>query len=223
MAGSGLLLMAVAAAFSYGYAHAQLLVEGDAEATLSNLISQSLLFKAEIGGWVLILLSDVAVAGACYLLLKPVHPKLSLLGGALRLLYSVILGAAVWRLFAVLPLVNRAVASPEEIAGPLGEQIMSHLQSFESVWSIGLIMFGAHLLVLGILAFKARGIPKWVGLLLLIASAGYLVTHTLALLGPDIEDIRVMLDQILTVPMAAGELAFALWLLFKGGRKPVHA
>lgn len=87
---------------------------------------------------------------------------------------------------------------------------------------MGLIVFGLHLLVLGLLAIKARGIPKWVGMLLLIASAGYLVTHTLGLLGPGVEDIRGVMDQILTVPMAVGELAFALWLLLQGGRKPIH-
>lgn len=221
-AGAGLIIMALAAAFSYGYAHSALVIPGNADATLHNLILQKGLFRAEISGWVLILLCDIAVALACYRFLKPVHTNLSLLGAGLRLVYTAVLGLAILHLADVLRLVSAPGAADGAAAHQLADEAMTSLLAFESVWSTGLIVFGTHLLALGLLALKARGIPNWVGILLLVAAAGYVVTHTLTLFGPRYEELRTTLDMILTAPMAAGELAFALWLLFSGGKKPVH-
>lgn len=46
IAGTALMIMMLAAAFSYGFVHASLLVAGDAEATMQNIISNNSLFKA---------------------------------------------------------------------------------------------------------------------------------------------------------------------------------
>ncbi|WP_145048970.1 DUF4386 family protein [Paenibacillus xylanexedens] len=45
--GLALLLMAVAAGFAYGYAHNQLLVQGNAEKTVQNLFLHNNLYTAE--------------------------------------------------------------------------------------------------------------------------------------------------------------------------------
>lgn len=79
IAGTSLIVMALAASFSYGYVHENLVVQGNASATFNNINSANMLFKAEIFGWVIILITDIVVAWAFYIFLKPIHKNLSLL------------------------------------------------------------------------------------------------------------------------------------------------
>ena len=87
-AGTSLIITALAAFFSYGYAHGTLVNFEDAGATLDNLMSSSMLFKAEILGWLIVLICDIIVAWAFYVFLKPYHYHLSLLGAWFRLIYN---------------------------------------------------------------------------------------------------------------------------------------
>ncbi|AJY74856.1 DUF4386 domain-containing protein [Paenibacillus beijingensis] len=217
-AGTALMIMAVAAFFSYGFVHVSLLVQGDANATFQNIISQNHLFKAEIFGWIIILICDIVAAWSCYVYLKPINQHLSLLGAWLRLAYAAILGAAIMNLLLVLLLSNGTDDLSSFTFNQLGEQVMLHLKAFDSIWSLGLIVFGGHLLILGILALRSDNIPKWIGSLLLLAAIGYSLIHFCKLFFEDYEEIRKILEYVFTVPMIAGETGFGLWLLFKGGK-----
>jgi hypothetical protein len=88
--------------FSNGFVHGNLVVQGDASATFDNITSSKMLFKAEIFGWLIILIIDIVVAWAFYIFLEPIHKSLSLLGAWLRLAYAAILGMAIMNLIVVL-------------------------------------------------------------------------------------------------------------------------
>ncbi|WP_192703225.1 DUF4386 domain-containing protein [Paenibacillus sp. OAS669] len=217
-AGISLIVMALAAFFSYGYAHGTLINFEDADATLNRLMSSSMLFKAEILGWLIILICDIIVAWAFYVFLKPYHHHLSLLGAWFRLIYTSILGAAILNLFIVMILTGQAnvqilLETPQQQA-----QVMVALAAFESTWSFGLIVFGGHLLITGLVAYKADPIPRWISILLLIAALGYLFTHLFSIVYAQENKAIEILTMILTVPMTIGELGFGLWLLFRGGK-----
>ncbi|WP_042197233.1 DUF4386 domain-containing protein [Paenibacillus camerounensis] len=218
ISGIGLLIMALVAAFSYGYAHSALLTEGDANATLQSLLKQKNLFRAELAGWIIILVLDIIVAWSCYLFLKPINQPLSLLGAWLRLIYTAILGIAVMNLLFVQLLTTDTEYTQGYTSVHLGGQILLYLKAFDAMWSVGLIVFGGHLLVLGMLALRAVNVPGWVAVLLLIASAGYIFTHVCKLLLPEYEAVGEIVEDVFIIPMSAGELGFALWLLFRGGK-----
>ncbi|WP_340007594.1 DUF4386 domain-containing protein [Paenibacillus sp. FSL K6-0276] len=221
IAGISLIIMTLASFFSYGYVHASLVVQGDASATFHNLMSSSTLFKAEILGWVIILVSDIVVAWAFYMFLKPMNNGLSLLGAWFRLTYAAILGIAILNLLFVWLLANSA--DPLSISDQLQAQVMLYLDAFESVWSIGLIVFGGHLLIVGYVAVKSNGIPKIISILLVIAGVGYMLIHLCNAFLPQFDGVITVLKFIFTVPMIVGELGFGLWLLFKGGKAPITA
>lgn len=220
-AGISLIIMTIASFFSYGFVHTSLVVQGDASATLHHIMSSSTLFKAEILGWVIILISDIVVTWAFYMFLKPMNNSLSLLGAWLRLTYAAILGIAILNLLFVWLLVNSA--DPLSISDQLKAQVMLYLNAFESMWSIGLIVFGGHLLIVGCVAFKSNGIPKIISILLLIAAVGYMLIHLCNAFLPQYDGVITVLTFIFTVPMIVGELGFGLWLLFKGGKIPITA
>ena len=73
------LVMAFTALFSYGFVHGNLVVQGDADATLHNIQTSSSLFRAEIFGWIIIFITDIIASWALYFFLKPIHTSLSLL------------------------------------------------------------------------------------------------------------------------------------------------
>jgi len=176
-AGISLIIMALAAFFSYGYVHESLILQGNASATLQNIISQNMLFKAEIFGWIIILICDIVVAWSFYIFLKPINRNLSLLGAWLRLTYATILGIAIMNLIFVLLLSNNTVDLSLLTTEQLQVQVMLYLKAFYSIWSIGLIVFGGHLLIVGWVALKSDSAPKLISILLLIASIGYIVIH----------------------------------------------
>ncbi|MNC22297.1 hypothetical protein D3C75_702950 [compost metagenome] len=214
--GISIILMAVAAAISYGTIHGSLIVEGDAAATISHLTASPLLFRAGIFGWVVIMACDIIAAWALYTALKPVDKGLSLLGAWLRLSYTAVLAIAVSCLVVVSLLTG---SKGQELSGftsgELQAGVMLFLGAFEAVWSIGLILFGGHLLIVGLLAFRSLNIPKLISILLLLAAAGYVVVHLSRTLAPGVEDAIKVVEWVFMLPMTAGELGLGLWLLFR--------
>lgn len=215
LAGGALLLMAAAAGFSYGYVHGSLIVTDDPVATFDKLAKAEGLFRLGILGWLLILVLDVGVAWALYLYMRPVQAGPALLMGWLRLAYAAVLGVAIMPLLTAAQLLGLHSTLAPEV---LGQQVMTQLATFESTWSLGLIVFGLHLLVLGYLALRARHIHQAFGWLLLLAGLGYVFVHVAKLLSPGEAAWLATTEQVLSVPMALGELAFAVWLLIRGGR-----
>ncbi|KJB89432.1 hypothetical protein AZ66_02190 [Paenibacillus sp. E194] len=215
-AGIALIIMALASFFSYGYVHASLVVQGDASATFHNIMSSTALFKAEILGWLMILIADIVVAWAFYMVLKPIHQGLSLLGAWFRLIYTAILGIAILNLLFVLLLTGSADHSA--ISDQLQTQAMLYVRAFDAIWSMGLIIFGGHLLIVGYVTLRSASIPKIISILLLLAGTGYMLIHLCNVFLPQYEEVKTILTYVFTVPMIAGELGLGLWMLFKGGK-----
>ncbi|WIY59214.1 DUF4386 domain-containing protein [Bacillus arachidis] len=218
VAGISLIIMALAAFFSYGFAHGSLVVQGYASATFNNIKSSNMLFKAEIFGWVIILITDIVIAWAFYMFLKPINKNLSLLGAWFRLIYATILGIAILNLIFVLLLSKSTDYLSLFKMDQLQAHMMLFLEAFESIWSIGLIIFGGHLMIVGYLVFKSDRIPKIISALLLLASIGYIVINLFNTTLSQYDAVISNLKIVFNVPMIVGELGFGIWLLFRGGK-----
>jgi hypothetical protein len=86
------------------------------------------------------------------------------------------------------------------------------------MWSFGLIIFGVHLFIIGCLVMKSSFIPRILGILLLIASFSYIFIHIMHLFLPQYDNVTGIFENILSLPMALGELGLGLWMLVKGGK-----
>lgn len=211
IAGLALIIMAVAAGFSAGYVNGSLMVEGNAIATFQNLNASPSLFQAGIAGWMIIFTTDLLVAWALYHFLKPVNKKLSLATALIRVVYTLVLGLAIYQLIAVLPgLGNLPAIGATEVS--------NRLQSFNAIWSQGLIIFGFHLVGLGILTYRSRYVPRFWGALLLFAGLCYSGIHAAYHLFPDFHAQINSVEMILSLPMALAEIGLALWLIIRGGK-----
>lgn len=214
--GITLLIMTICSGIAFGTIHNSLIIKGNADATIHNLLNSIPLFRAEIFLWLITLLCDIIVAWGLYIYLKQVDKSLSLLGAWFRLSYCAVLGIAILNLMYVLLLISGDSALMQ--AGQLNAQLMLFIDAFSKMWSIGLVIFGCHLFIIGILVLESNSIPKFLGILLLIASFSYIMIHSSYLFLPQYEKITKLLENILSLPMAVGELGFGLWLLIKGGK-----
>jgi hypothetical protein len=219
-AGTALIIMTLAAFFSYGLVLGSLVVEGDASATFHNIKSSNVLFNAGVMGWLIILICDIVVAWSFYIFLKPLNKHLSLLGAWLRLIYAGILGIAILNLIFILILTNSTEYFSLFKIHQLQAFVMLFLKAFHFIWSIGLIIFGGHLIIVGIVTFKSDIVPKVISILLLISATSYLIIHFAYTFFPQFDNVTKILESALSVPMILGELGFGLWLLFKGGKVP---
>ncbi|OJE49102.1 hypothetical protein BAQ49_25070 [Bacillus proteolyticus] len=210
-AGSSLLVMAFIAFFSYGFVHGNLIVQENASTTFHNIQTSNSLFKAEIFGWIIIFITDIVAAWALYFFLKPIHTSLSLLATLLRLMYTAILGIAIFNLILVLLLSKNTIANPETYT-------ILFLNAFEYIWSVGLIIFGLHLFVLGYVTFLTKQIPKFISVLLFIAAIGYIVIHVMNTMFSQYDAMISILNVVFQLPMIASELGFSIWLLIRGGK-----
>jgi uncharacterized protein DUF4386 len=94
-------------------------------------------------------------------------------------------------------------------SGPLHAQVTLLLDSFRSDWSVSLIIFGIHLILLGYLIYRSRYIPQIIGVILVIDGLGWLTDS----LQPYFYPSARLGFLFITFP---GELVFMLRLLIRG-------
>lgn len=213
IAGISLIVMAIAAGFSFGFAHSRLVVAGAPETTLQNLITNKSLFFMELSGWSLIFITDIIVAVALYFFFLHASRQLSLITAFIRIVYSLILGMAIVQLFKIVP----ALSLSEPLSDKLNAStIASYLQLFETFWSVGLIVFGLHLIGLGYLSVKSPLVPKPLAYLLYFGGISYTFLHSARQLSLFDTQTLASIETILAMPMALAEILLAFWLIYKG-------
>ena len=187
----------------------KLVVAGNIDQTIRNITDHRGLFIAAILCYFVTFLLDVVIAWALYVLLAPVNRALSLLMAWFRLVYAAIGFVALLSLFDVV----RVLIQPEYATlfgvGPLHAQVKLLLDSYHWNWSISLIIFGIHLVLLGYLIFRSTYVPRIVGVLLVIDGLGWVISSLQPYLYPN-----APLNWIFYTYF--GELVFMLWLLIRG-------
>lgn len=191
----------------------RLVVSGDPGATASNIVDSRWLFGGSLATWLVIIVADVAIAVTFLLLLEPVSRALSLLAAALRLVYAAVLAAVVLNLYDAFLLLTSAErgAGLDELQRE--QMAMASLNTFNTGFLLALVIFGAHLLALGILLYRSRYVPLAFGVLLVIAGGGYIADSLATLL---MNGHSGLTSAVLLMPAVAGELGLTAWLLVKG-------
>ncbi len=217
IAGVSIILMALTAAFSYGWVLSGILIPDNAADTVKAIKESLFLFRFGILGWLLILILDTIAAWALYIFLKQINQSWSLLAALLRLIYTAFLGVAIYNLSMVVVLIDNA-ENEMFTTHKFNHTIMVLLDGFTSIWGLGLIIFGLHLAVLAYLALKSGFMPKFIFVLLAVAAMGYIVISSAKFLIPQYQSTIEVLETVLSFPMAIGEIALAIWLWVKGGK-----
>lgn len=201
-----------------------LIVNGDAQATASNIAESEGLFRLGMVGFLIIFFLDVIVAWSLYIVFRKPNRDLSLLAAWFRLVYTVFLGTALIYFFQALQFLDNTAFLADVDTTQRQAQTLVALNTFNSAWLIGLAAFGIHLILLGGLVLQSRYAPRGLGYVLIAAGAAYMIdtfAHTLLGSYTDYETFFII---IVAVPAVVAEGWFGLWLLLRAGKdQPVES
>lgn len=186
------------------------------EGNMAGLILEQISpFKKAIMAFVLMVLADLLLTWALYELTRVKNPKYALLAACFRLVNVAVFAVALKDLMQMLALANNLALDPQ-----LQQQlIVQHMQSFDFTWLCGLLFFGIHLMVLGKILLKNKGLLRVIAVLLSIAGMGYLIDSVAHIALSNYQDYAEIFSMIVILPGVVGELSLTLWLLIKGIKK----
>jgi hypothetical protein len=214
VAGLLYLVIIICAGFSEGYVRSSLIVPGDAAATAGNILAAPWLFRVGFVSDLIAFLCDAVVAVLFYVLLKPVSRTLSMVAASLRLLaHPAIASVNLLNHFSALLLLGGADYLTAFNTDQLHALVLLFLTTHKYGYLIGGAFFGLHCLILGYLFFKSDLFPGILGILLVLASVGYLTESFGNFLFPRYGHLYAW---IVAVPAVIAELSLCLWLLIKG-------
>ncbi len=207
LTGYSLVLMALTAGFSFGFVFPKIFSTNQLDFAQKNLIENRELYKFMLLGILLVMILDLLVSWTLYQYFKKDNEKWSQLAFVFRMIYTLIFGIATYYLSKNIlqPITNNTI-------------IVENYKSFDYLWSIGLIFFGIHLLLVGLLMKLHKLIPGILWYLTIIAGASYILIHVLKTVFPQFTALTDTLNTVLALPMALGELGLAVWLIVKGGK-----
>ena len=209
VAGVALLVMVPLAVFADFVAVKGMITPGDAAATAAEIVAREGTFRLGVLAWLLVVVLDVVVAWALYRVFRPVSPAISMLAAVFRLVYAAVLLVAVGQLLRALDVLTVGSA-PAPGTADVSEHALLELNAFQHLYDLGLFLFGIHLALLGYLSLRSDFIPKVIGVLLVVAGAGYAFDSGAAVLGLELSRVAGF--------TFLGELLLAVWLLVAGRR-----
>jgi len=216
VAGLGYLIIIATGIFAEFFVRSSLIVPGDAAATASAITASESLFRAGIASELVMLVCDVVVALALYVIFERVSRSLALLAAFFRLAHAAIVAVNLLNMYVPLLLLG----DPVHLAALEGAQLQALALVFLAAQSygyvIGLVFFGVHCLVLGYLVWRSRYVPRALGVLLMCAAVGYLADSFGRTLLLDYAAYEKVFLMVVFVPAFVAELSFSSWLLVKG-------
>jgi hypothetical protein len=202
--------------FAMGYVPSKLIVHGNAAATASNIAASETLFRLGIAGELIGQAGFIFVALALYDLLKGVNRRHASLMVTLIVVSIPIAFVNELNSIAALVLVRGAdflsiFEKPQRDA-----LAMLFLNLHHHGFVVAEIFWGLWLFPLGLLVYRSRFLPRFLGVWIILAGFAWVVLSLTGLLLPQYQDKVDTYAQ----PAFFGEIAFMLWLLIRGARPP---
>lgn len=214
LAGLLYLIVAVTGGFAHFFARVNLMVPGDADATVSNIKASESLFRLGFVSDLIAQISFVFLLLALYKLFKSVNKNQAVLMVLIAIIGVPITCVNLINQYAALLLLSGDGYLAVFSADQLNAQVLFFLNLHDIGYGIAHIFFGLWLIPLGFLVFKSDFLPKFFGIMLIIAAFGYLIGFFFSFLFPN---YSAAIQPIYIQP-ALAEISFCLWLLIRGVR-----
>jgi hypothetical protein len=163
----------VLAGIGYFGALAPLITAGDAAQTVADIAASETQYRLGVLCMMLAAVLDIVVAAALLSMLEPVNRLLAITAAWFRIAYTAVFVVAIGQL----------TTAPNLLDTP--ELALNVIDSYNTIWRTGLILFGGHLLLVGYLAFRSSSWPRLLGILIAIAGFGYIADGIGTILIPD--------------------------------------
>jgi hypothetical protein len=207
------LLVGIFGGFAEGFVEPKMYVAGNAAATAGNVVANSGLLRLGVVADLMDGMCFVFTALALYMLLKDVHKS-----AARAMLVFVVIAATITCVSAVFEFEGLRVATGGVNAATLGiggsnALVLLLLDAQHYGLLTAQIFFGLWLAPLGYLAYKSGWFPKTLGVILVAASACYLVDMLAGFLAPGFDQ---KIHAVIVIPCAIAEIWMVFYLLVVG-------
>ena len=202
-AGALYLLLAALGGFSELYVRDGIVEPGNAAATAANIVESERLFRVGALTDLVGITAFLVLGLILFSLLRPVSSQ-----AAITMLAFVGVAVAVMTLNMAnhLGALEAALDGSDSVA-------MRFLETHHNGYLVAGIFFGLWLLPLGYLLLRSGYAPRWLGILAMIGSLGYVADLVAnVLFGTS----REPTTELVFVPSVIAELALVVWLLVKG-------
>ena len=201
------------------FADARFYVPGDAAATAARILAGEGLFRLGIVSNLAGQVCQIFLGLVLYRLFKSVDRNQA--RSMLALVVAMVPVAFLNMLNKLAPLILLGNSAFLKAFEPAQLQALAmlfiELQKYGTL--IAGVFWGLWLLPLGLLVIKSGFFPRFLGVLLLIGCAGYVLDFLVALLLPNIRQTVSPITQALS---AIGELPFVLWVIIRGAKDPAR-
>ena len=216
VAGLLYLLACLPAPFSLLYVPGKLMVPGDATATADHVRASETLLRLGMAGELISAAAFILVVLALYRLFKDVDKQQALLMVILFVVSVPISFLNVLNDIAALILARGPDFLSVFSKGQLDALVLLFLRLHNSGFLVAQIFWGLWLVPFGILVIRSGFLPRVLGIFLMLACTGYLISSFSSLIVPQYAHLVSRLASILEI----GELPPALWLLIFGAKEP---
>ena len=209
-------LISILGFFAMGYVPGKLIVHGNAVATAHNISAHETLFRLGIAAELVGYTGFIFVAMALYDLLKGVNQRQALMMVLLIVVSVPIAFVNELNSVAALVLVQGADFL-SMVEGPEREALaMLFLRLHFHGFVVAEIFWGLWLFPLGLLVYRSRFLPRFLGVWLALAGFAWVILSLTGVLLPQYQNKVDTYSQ----PAFFGELALMFWLVIKGARPP---
>jgi len=188
------------------YVPSRIIVSRDAAATAKNIIASDSLFRLGFASYLVEAICDIALSLMLYVLLRPVRNDLALLAAFFGLVSTTLFGVAEMFYFGASVIVRSTGFSP----GERNALALLSLRAYRYGADIFMALYGIAALIRGYLIYRSRYLPRFLGVILMIAGAGFVMKNFAVLLAP------AYASDFFLLPMFLAVLSLTVWLLVKG-------
>jgi len=213
MAGALYLTIFVAGLYAEIGVRTRLIDWDDPATTLANIRGDIWLYRSSFFADLVMIVADVALAVVLYRLFVRVSRPGSAIAGGFRLAQAAVLAANLIHVAMVIQFVTGDTLLGGFTDEQSAAQVMQHLTAHRFGYLIGLVLFAAHLAVLGWLIGHSRLLPRWLVPLLFTAASAYVTDTAMFVL---IDGYDAAWSPLVLFPAVIAEGATLLWLLIKG-------
>lgn len=190
-------------------------VKDDSSATAANIAAAEPLYRLGVSAFLAVLIADIVVAWGLFVVLRPADANLSLLVLLFRVAYTIAHIGVVLQLMSAL-----AFATQPSLTGEFGAGAPVLAYFFFASHGLGftvtLIFFGVHLMLLGALIARSGYIARAIGWLVALAGLAYTIDGFGSVVLGSYGDYAGVAAMAVIIPALAGEGALMLWLLVRG-------
>ncbi len=202
------LMLAISGVVGFLVLHPQIFVAGDLSKTAANLREHETLARMRLLLEFAIVVSQALAAVYFFKLFKDINPFASWALAAWGMMNAC---AIMISAIAMAGVIN--VANADLIASDTLIMIRLFDQLIKNAWGVGSLFFGLWLIPMGYIVVHSQRMPVWLGRILILGGAGYIVSAFLNYAG-----LSFQWSDVLTIPATVGEFWMIGYLLFFGIR-----